>query len=73
MPAEFTLKAEQGGVLYCIGENRYLAKNASTLSYRVTITSGDDTWSYDEITMLQMNELDQPFAHTDRNTLHRVS
>jgi hypothetical protein len=71
--AEFTLRAEQGGALYNIGENRYLAKNASTLSYRVTITTGDDTWAYDEITMLQMNEFDQPFAHTDHNTLHRVA
>jgi hypothetical protein len=67
----FVLKAAQGGAQYTIGENRYLAKNASTLSYEVTITSSDDTWSYDEITMLQMNEFPQPFAHTDHNTLHR--
>src|ERR1035437_5920966 len=53
---EFTLKAAQGGAQYNIGENLYLAKNASTLSYEVTVTVGDDTWSYDETTMLRMNE-----------------
>ncbi len=69
---ELTLRATQGGAQYNIGENLYLAKNASTLSYEVTITAGVDTWSYDEITMLRMNEFDDPFAHTDHNTLHRV-
>ena len=69
---EFTLKAAQGDSLYNIGENQYLAKNASTLSYEVTITVGDGTWSYDETTMLRMKEFDQPFAHTDHNTLRRA-
>ena len=68
----FTLRATQGGAQYNIGENRYLAKNASTLSYEVTITIGADTWSYDETTTLRMNEFDEPFAHTDHNTLRRV-
>ena len=39
--------AAQGGAQYTIGENLYLAKNASTLNYRVTITSTNDTWSYE--------------------------
>ena len=69
---EFTLKAAQGDPLYNIGENQYLSKNASTLSYEVTITVGGDTWSYDETTMLRMNEFAAPFAHTDHNTLRRV-
>ncbi len=68
----FTLRAAPGEPQYTIGENRYLAKNASTLSYEVTITVGDDSWSYDETTMLQMIELAEPFAHTDHNTLRRV-
>jgi hypothetical protein len=69
----FTLSATAGHEQYNIGENTYLAKNASTRSYQVTITiNADDTWSYDETTMLQMKEFDQPFAHTDANTLHRV-
>ena len=68
----FTLRAAPGEPQYTIGENRYLAENASTLSYEVTITVGDDSWSYDETTMLQMNELPEPFAHTDHNTQRRV-
>jgi len=68
----FTLKATQGAPQYTIGENVYLAKSASTLSYEVTITVGDDTWSYDEVAMLRMSEFPEPFAHGDRNTLRRV-
>jgi len=68
----FTLKAAQGGAQYTIGENLYLAENASTLSYEVTITVGKDVWSYDETTMLRMKEFDEPFAHTDHNSLQRV-
>lgn len=70
---QFTLRAAPGDPQYSIGENKYLAKNASTLSYEVTITiSDDDTWSYDETTMLRMKEFPEPFAHTDHNTLHRA-
>jgi hypothetical protein len=69
---EFSLRADKGAELYAIGENRYLASHASTLSYEVTITTGADSWSYRETTMLRMDELEAPLAHTDHNTLHRV-
>jgi hypothetical protein len=69
---EFTLSATKGGELYTIGENQYLASRASTLSYEVTITTGPDTWSYHESTLLAVSELDEPMAHTDHNTLIRV-
>jgi len=69
----FSLSAKAGDPKYAIGENSYLAENASTLSYDVTITINDDgSWSYDETTMLKMNEFPEPFAHTDHNTLHKV-
>ena len=69
----FALSARAGDPHYSIGENKYLAKNASTLSYDVTITINDDgTWGYDETTMLKMKEFPEPFAHTDRNTLRKV-
>ena len=69
----FTLSAKAGDPQYSIGENKYLAKHASTLSYTVTITiNGDDTWAYDETTMLKMDEIKEPFAHTDHNTLRKV-
>jgi hypothetical protein len=69
----FTLHATAGDRNYAIGENKYLTDNASTLSYEVTVTiNGADSWSYDETTMLKMSELEEPFAHTDHNTLRRV-
>jgi hypothetical protein len=75
--ASFTLSAKLGDARYPIGENAYLGRRASSVSYDVTITigdgtTGDDTWSYEETTMLRMTELPELFAHTDRNTLHRV-
>jgi hypothetical protein len=70
---EFTLSARAGDSRYTIGENHYLAAHASNLSYEVTVRIGaDGTWSYDETTMLRMDEFDEPFAHTDHNTLRRV-
>ena len=32
----------------------------------------DGSWSYDETTMLKMDEFAEPFAHTDHNTLRKV-
>ena len=70
---QYSMRAELGGTNYTIGENTYLATNASTVSYEVTITlNDDDTWSYDELTTLRMKEFPDPFPHTDSNTLRRV-
>jgi hypothetical protein len=69
---EFTLRAAKGEPLYTIGENRYLAKHASSLSYEVVIAVTDASWSYQETTMLVMDEFDEPLAHTDHNTLRRA-
>jgi len=69
---KFTMEAALGAPQYTIGENKYLAAKASTVHYTVTITTGEDTWSYDEATTLRMKEFDEPFLHTDHNTLHRV-
>ncbi|MEI7619035.1 MAG: heme-binding beta-barrel domain-containing protein [Actinomycetota bacterium] len=69
----FEMRAEVGGVNYTIGENRYLAERASSVSYVVSITLNDnDTWSYDETTMLAMAEYPELLAHRDFNTLHRT-
>ena len=34
--------------------------------------NGDGSWSYDETTMLKMDEFPEPFTHTDRNILRKV-
>jgi hypothetical protein len=70
----FTMRAELGAAVYGMSENQYLSGAASSRSYEVTITANaDGTWSYDEITMLQMSEFAEPFRHSDRNTLRPVS
>jgi hypothetical protein len=68
----FTMSASIDGSQYKIAENQYLTANASSVSYEVTITIGDGTWSYSESTGLRMKEFGEIFAHTDANTLHRV-
>ena len=70
----FALSAKLGDPKYGIAENAYLGKNASSVAYDVTITvNGDDTWSYSEMTMLQMKEFEAPFEHSDSNTLTRIA
>lgn len=71
----FTMSAKPGHPQYSIGENKYLAENAATVSYDVTITINDDgSWTYDETTMLRMRAMDNELlAHTDSATLKRVS
>lgn len=69
----FAMSAKLGDGRYGISENQYLGGAASSLSYDVSITvNADGTWSYEETTMLRMTEFAEPFAHTDRNTLHRA-
>ena len=69
----WTMHAELGHATYAIGENRYLSAHASSLSYDCTITVTDDGWSYDQTTMLRMDQFAEPFAHTDKHTLHRTA
>jgi hypothetical protein len=70
---EFTLTAKLGDPKYGISENDYLGQKASSTAYTVTITANaDGTWSYSENTTLDMAEFDEPFPHTDSNTLTKV-
>ncbi|MDP1794257.1 MAG: heme-binding beta-barrel domain-containing protein [Acidimicrobiales bacterium] len=70
----FTMTAKKGDAEYGIGENTYLAKNASTVDYSSTITVNDDgSWSYDETSNLKTGVMGgDMFAHTDTNTMKRV-
>ncbi len=69
----FTMTAECGSETYGILSNAYLAKVARTSRFEVTITVGDDTWSYEETTIVDLTKLGRVLAHTDRNTLRRVA
>jgi hypothetical protein len=45
-----------------------------TVEFRIKVTiNSDGTWSYDEDTVLMIKGKDEPFHHTDRNTLTRIA
>jgi hypothetical protein len=70
---DFTLTATVGSEVYGILSNPFLDQAFRTLSYRIHVTvNGDGTWSYEEEGVLQIPGRDEPFSHTDRNTLVRV-
>ena len=69
----FTLHAERGQTAYGICSNPFLEHAFTTLSFRVTVTvNPDGTWEYDEDTVLQVLDRDEPFHHTDRHVLRKV-
>jgi hypothetical protein len=68
----FVMTAELGSETYGILSNQYLATAARSTRYEVTITVGDDIWSYEETTVVDVAKLGRVLAHTDRNTLHKV-
>ncbi len=70
---EFHVEAAAGTEVYGILSNPFLDQAFRTLSYRMHVQlHPDDTWSYEEVGMLQIPDRDDPFPHTDRNTLTRV-
>ena len=68
----FTLRATKDSDEYGITQNTYLMEHARCVDYVVTISVDGDELTYDETTTLLMDEFDEPYAHTDRNTLQRV-
>jgi len=69
----FTLKAANGDGQYAIGEGSYLHAHASSVTYEVTVTVGDGEWSYEEMSMLKMDEFPDLFPHSDRCSLTRIA
>jgi hypothetical protein len=68
----FTLHADCGSEEFGIMSNPYLAKQARTVTYDVTITVEGDTFTYESNTVIDLARMDVPLEHTDRNTLTRV-
>lgn len=68
----FTLTAECGSETYGILSNHYLAEQARTTRYEVTVTVGDGTWSYKETSVIDSKRFGGVLEHTDLNTLRRV-
>jgi hypothetical protein len=70
----FTLSAEVGSSTYGVLENPYLAENASTKQFSITVNVGTDSWSYEETTNCSMSRMGGArLAHTDRNELTRLA
>ena len=71
---EFELVATHGLDTYGICSAPFLQHAFKTTEFRIKVTlHADGTWSYDEDTVLQILGRDEPFHHTDRNTLHKVA
>lgn len=70
----FELLATRGSETSGICSNPFLDHAFRTVEFRIRVTMHpDDTWSYDEDTVLVMPGASAPFHHTDRNTLTRVA
>ena len=69
----FELNAEAGSEIYGICSNPFLDREFKTLRYQLRFEkTGPDTIHYWEDTVLRIPALDEPFHHTDENTLTRV-
>ena len=69
----FELVATRGAQTNGICSNPFLEHAFKTVEYRITVTIGESTWSYDEDTVLMIRGKSEPFHHTDRNTLTRIA
>lgn len=71
---EFELVATQGLETFGICSAPFLQHAFKTTEFRIKVSiHADSTWSYDEDTVLQILGRDEPFHHTDHNTLHKVA
>src|SRR5262245_46024314 len=70
----FELIATRGADTNGICSNPFLERAFKTVEYRIRVTiNPDDTWAYEENTTLMVEGQSEPFHHTDRNVLARIS
>ena len=69
----FELVATQGLDTWGICSAPFLHQAFRTTEFRIKVSvNADGTWSYEEDTVLQIQGRDEPFHHTDRNTLSKI-
>jgi hypothetical protein len=69
----FTVAAHVGDPHAGIVTSPFLDHAFHTVSFTVTVTvTSDDEWSYRQDTVLEVRGRDEPFHHSDHNTLKRV-
>jgi hypothetical protein len=70
----FRLEAVRGATTNGISSNPFLEHAFRTDNYTITVTIHDNgTWSYEQQTTLTIHGQVEPFLHTDRNTLTKIS
>ena len=69
-----SLKATRGPTDYGICSTTFLEQAFRTDSYQIDIDfASDGSWSYVSETMLMVHGRDEPFAHRDTGTLHKIA
>lgn len=69
----FELVATHGSDTYGICSTPFLEHAFKTVEYRIKVTiHPDGTWSYDQDTVMMIRGQEEPFHHTDHNTLRKV-
>jgi len=69
---EFEVSAAVGSEVYGILSNPFLDDAFHTVSFRIRVTANDDdTWSYEQHTMMRIPDREGLVDHVDRNTLRR--
>jgi hypothetical protein len=69
----FSMVAEPGSETYGICSNQWLVNEFKTVRFELNVEVHDnDSWSYDEDTVMQIKGQTEPFHHRDKNTLRRV-
>jgi len=70
----FELECRFGSPTNGTCSNPFLDHAKRTLGYRINVDIHDDgSWSYEQVTRLQILGRDELFDHTDRNRLYRVA
>jgi hypothetical protein len=70
---DFEVTATEGSIQTGILSNPFLSRAFRTLSYRMHVTVNDDgTWTYEEVGVLEIPGIDEPFPHVDRNTMSKI-
>ncbi len=70
----FEVVAERGSTENGISSIAFLEHAFRTDTFKMTVTiNPNGTWSYFEDTVLQVRGRDEPFHHTDRNTLTKIA
>jgi hypothetical protein len=68
----FKVTAELGSKTFGICSNPFLDREFQTVGYEAEIKIGNDEFSYDQNTKIQIKDQPKVFEHRDKNTLKRV-